>query len=45
MSTLTDTTHSEGARQAPRGIRRLSTETKSAFKTTEFYVVRVHLHV
>lgn len=39
MSTFTDTTrHNEGSHKAPSGIRRLSTETKSAFKTTEFYV-------
>lgn len=39
MSTLTDTTlHGEGGHTAPSGRRRLSTETKSAFKTTEFYV-------
>lgn len=40
MSTFTDTTlqHRDSAHTAPSGLRRLSTETKSAFKTTEFYV-------
>ena len=41
MATTTDTfgaTRVDPATDAPRPRRRLSTETKSAFKTTEFYV-------